>query len=120
MLRNSPREWGLAAKVLHWLGATLILLLLAHGWWMTHMVARGPERLAHYGGHSALGYDFMALLVLRLLWRWLNPIPALPLDLKPWERFAARAGHIGLYVLMFIVSITGWVVATTVRAPMTR
>ena len=52
-----------------------------------------PERLANYAGHSALGYDLMVLIVLRLLWRWVNPVPELPADLKPWERWAAHAGH---------------------------
>ena len=45
-----------------------------------------PDRLAHYAGHAALGYDFLALLILRLLWRWMNPVPALPSVLKPWEQ----------------------------------
>jgi cytochrome b561 len=119
MTFNSTTRWGWPAKTLHWVGAIIILLLLGHGWWMTHMTPR-PERLANYAGHSALGYDFLVLLVLRLLWRWLNPVPELPADLKPWEWLAARAGHISLYVLMFVVSLTGWLVATTFRVPMTK
>jgi cytochrome b561 len=82
----------------------MILVLLVHGWWMTHMILR-PERLANYAWHSALGYDLLALLVLRLLWRWVNLVPPLPADLRPWERKAA---------------LTGWVVATTFRVPMTK
>ena len=39
MFRNSAVEWGWPAKVLHWIGALAILVLLGHGWWMTHMVA---------------------------------------------------------------------------------
>jgi cytochrome b561 len=116
---NSATRWGWPAKTLHWIGAAMILLLLVHGWWMTHMTPR-PDRLANYAGHSALGYDLLALIVLRLLWRWLNPVPELPADLKPWERMAAHAGHYSLYVLMFFVSLSGWMVATTFRTPMTR
>jgi cytochrome b561 len=119
MVRNSVRAWGWPAKLLHWIGAVIILLLLGHGWWMTHMAPR-PDRLAHYAGHSALGFDFLVITVLRLLWRWLNPVPADPEDAKPWERWAAHAVHWGLYVLMLIVSLTGWVTANTFRAPITR
>jgi hypothetical protein len=50
---------------------------------MTHMAPR-PERLAHYAGHPALGFDFLVLLVLRLLWRWFNPVPI------RWTRDAAE------------------------------
>ncbi len=77
MIRSTNAEWGWPAKLLHWLGAAFILVLLAHGWWMTHLAAR-PDRLANYGWHAAIGYDLMGLLVLRLLWRWANPVPALP------------------------------------------
>jgi cytochrome b561 len=119
MIHNSATAWGWPAKLLHWVGAVMILLLLTHGWWMTRMAPR-PDRLAHYAGHSALGYDFLVLLIVRLLWRWLNTVPELPADLRPWERLSAHAAHIGLYVLMFVVSVTGWMVATTFRTPMTK
>lgn len=119
MTRNSKTDWGWPAKVFHWAGAAIILILLVHGWWMTHMLPR-PERLANYAWHSALGYDLFVILILRLLWRWLNPVPELPVGLQRWEHVAARLSHAGLYVLMFIVTLTGWMVATTFRVPMTK
>ena len=119
MIGNSDVAWGWPAKLLHWLGAILILLLLGHGWWMTHFAPR-PDRLAHYAGHAALGYDFLALLIIRLLWRWTHAVPALPGDLKPWERWSAHAGHFGLYLLMFASTLTGWVLAGTFRVPMNK
>src|SRR4029077_7300217 len=119
MIFNSTTTWGWRARILHWIGAAILLELLAHCWWMTHMTPR-PERLANYAWHSALGYDLLALTVLRLSWRWFNPVPELPADLKPWERGGASVVHILLYVLMFIVSLTGWMVATTFRVPMTK
>ena len=119
MVRNTSTVWGAPAKIFHWLAALVILLLLGHGWWMTHMAPR-PERLAHYAGHSALGFDLLALMVLRLLWRWLNPVPELPADLRAWERWSAQAVHIALYLLIFAVSLTGWVTANTMRTPITK
>ena len=87
-----------------------MLILLLHGWWMVHMTPR-PERAVNYAWHAAIGYDLLALLVLRLLWRWMNPVPAMPDNLQRWEVLAARAGHIGLYVLLFGASLTGWALA---------
>jgi cytochrome b561 len=117
MLRNSQTDWGWPSKLLHWVGALAVLILLVHGWWMVHMAPR-PERFANYMWHAALGYDLLALLVLRLLWRWMNPVPAMPGDLKRWEVIAARAGHIGLYVLLFVSALTGWALAGTFKRPM--
>ena len=119
MVRNTAALWGWPARLLHWIAAAAILLLLGHGWWMTHLAARA-DRIAHYNGHAALGYDLLALLVLRLLWRWANPVPTLPDGLQPWERMAARAGHIALYLLMFAASLTGWALAGTFRTPMNK
>jgi cytochrome b561 len=114
MIGNSTTNWGWPAIVLHWIGAILILLLLGHGWWMVHMAPR-PDRLAHYAGHAGLGYDFLALLVLRLLWRWTHAVPALPAEMPRWEHLAARASHIGLYLLMFATTLAGWALAGTLR-----
>ena len=119
MVRNTNTSWGWPAKALHWIAAIAILVLLIHGWWMTHVTPR-PERFAHYNWHAALGYDVMALLILRLLWRWLHAVPVLPIDLQRWERIAAQAGHALLYVLMFAASLTGWALAGTFRTPMAR
>src|SRR6476646_2443080 len=110
MLRNTATGWGWPAKLLHWIGAIAILILLGHGWWMTHMTPR-PERLANYAWHAALGYDFFLLLVLRILWRWFNPAPVLPAGTKRWEDIAARLGHLGLYLLMLATTVVGWALA---------
>jgi len=119
MYRNTLSAWGWPSKLLHWIGAAAILILITHGWWMTHITPR-PERFANYNWHAALGYDLLALLILRLLWRWTNPVPALPADLRRWERVAAQVGHVGLYVLMFGASFTGWALAGTFRTPMVK
>jgi cytochrome b561 len=117
MIRNSSTTWGWPSIALHWLGAILIVILLGHGWWMTHLAPR-PDRLANYGLHTALGYDFLVLLILRLLWRWINPVPVV--EGETWERYAARIGHAALYLLTFASVLTGWALAGTFRNPLTR
>ncbi len=115
-LRNTGTAWGPVAKLFHWLGALLILLLIAHGWWMTHLAARSG-RLEQYGLHATIGYYLLSLIALRLLWRVGNAVPALPEELPRWRRAAARSAHWLLYFLMFFVSISGWMVADTLRQP---
>lgn len=117
MIRNTTETWGNPAKLLHWIGAALILALLVHGWWMTHLVPR-EGRLVNYAWHAALGYDLLALTVLRLLWRWRNETPAAPPGLTARERLAAKIGHWALYVLMLAATVSGWGLAGTFRNPL--
>lgn len=120
MIGNTNTNWGWPAILLHWLGAILILLLLGHGWWMTHLAPRGPVRLEHYAGHAALGYDLLVLLVLRLLWRWTHAVPDLPVGMPRWEEISAKATYVGMYLLMFATTAVGWALVGTMRAPLSK
>src|SRR5262249_61039966 len=72
------------------------------------------------GGEGGGGVDVWVRMTRGLWGGWLNPRRDLPADLQRWEHVAARLSHSGLYVLMFAVSLTGWIVATTFRVPMTK
>jgi len=119
-LRNTNTVCGLPARALHLLGAVAMLILLGHGWWMTHMVPGTAGRLANYSWHAALGYDLLALTILRLLWRWWGGVPALPPDTQRWERVAAYVGHVMLYLFTFATTLVGWALAGTMRTPLTK
>jgi len=113
---NTRSTWGLPAKIFHWLSALLVLFLTAHGWWMTHMVARAG-RMTQYQLHAEIGYYLLFLLALRMLWRAANPVPDMPAELPRWERTTAHAAHWVLYALMLGVSISGWMLAGTFSQP---
>ena len=117
MLKNTATTWGSAAKLLHWAGAVLVIYLIVDGWWMTHMVERAG-RFAAYGEHALIGYYVLLLTALRIVWRLANPTPPAPPDSLPWERLAAHASHVILYILTFGLSLTGWLMAGLGRRPL--
>ena len=41
----------------------------------------------------------LMLAVIRLVWRWMNPMPDLTAETKPWERVLAKISHVLLYGL---------------------
>jgi cytochrome b561 len=51
-------------------------------------------------------------VILRLLWRSLNATPLLPTTLKPYERLLARLNHALLYVLLFAMPLSGWMMSS--------
>ncbi len=113
---NTDSSWGAPAKLFHWLIAALIfaqfgLGCLAAGW------RPSPLKLNLFVWHKSLGMLVLALVVLRLLWRLVNPTPALPADTPAWERAAARASHALLYVIMLAMPLIGWVISSASGVP---
>jgi cytochrome b561 len=107
MVRNTRTYWGSLSRAFHWTLALLIVGMLSYGWWMNHMAAR-PDRFFHRSIHADIGYVVLLLMVLRLIWRWMNPVPALPADAPRWERLSARVSHFALYAVTMVVALLGW------------
>jgi cytochrome b561 len=81
--------------------------MLAYGWWMNHFPAR-TDRFFHRSIHADIGYVVLLLMAVRLIWRGINPAPALPVDMPQWQRLAARISHGALYGVTILVAMLGW------------
>ena len=110
-IRNTRERWGSVSQLLHWLIVALIALQAALG--LTGlMLPLGMEKLAVLARHKSIGITILGLAALRLLWRWVNPTPPLPSNLKPHERFLAHFTHAALYALLFAMPLTGWIMSS--------
>jgi cytochrome b561 len=94
------------SRVLHWLMALMIVAMLFIG---TGMAASVSERYRFLIAiHRPLGLAVLILVAIRLVNRLINPPPPLPDSLPPLQRVAAKASHVLLYALMFIIPLLGW------------
>src|SRR6185437_5511496 len=110
-IRNTRERWGSLSQLLHWLIVALIALQATLG--LTGLLLPlGMQKLAMLARHKSIGITILGLAALRLLWRWLNPTPPLPSNLRPHERFLAHFTHAGLYVLLFAMPLTGWIMSS--------
>jgi len=50
----------------------------------------------------------LLLTVLRLVWRGVNPTPALPADTPRWSQILERVSHGLLYLVTILVAMLGW------------
>ena len=107
MIRNTSSNWGSFARAFHWGLGIAIIGMIAFGWWMNHVPLRA-DRFLYRSIHADIGYAVLLLTVLRLIWRGVNPTPALPEDTSRWQRIAVRLSHGGLYAVTILVSILGW------------
>ena len=94
------------AIALHWLAGLLIVCGFTLGLWMKDLPI-SPQMLRVYGYHKWIGITVFLLTVARLLWRWAYPAPP-PVAMPAWQRRAAAATHVLLYVLMLAIPLSGW------------
>jgi cytochrome b561 len=107
MMGNTSSGWGSVSRWLHWILGVAIIGMIAYGWWMNHFAAR-PDRFFYRSIHADIGYVVLLLTVIRLIWRGVNPTPALPGDTPRWQRIVARVSHVLLYLVTILVAVLGW------------
>lgn len=108
--RDSATGWGWVSRVLHWAMAALILFQLGFGLAMTR-VSDLLERFSLTQVHKSWGFVVFVLALARVGWRLGNPRPALP-PMPAWQAHAAGVSHALLYLLIFVMPVSGWLLAS--------
>ena len=105
-------RYSTVAIVLHWLIAAAIIFQVILAW---RMDGRTPQGFALIQLHKSVGISILLLSLARLAWRLTHRPPPLPAGMATLERWLARVAHIGLYVIMIGMPITGWIMVSTSR-----
>lgn len=100
------------ARFFHWLSAVIVFVMLGTG---LAMVYRGKDlnvwdELTNtlYTTHKTLGLALLALIVIRLLYRFVQGAPEEEPSLNFLQRFMSHATHFGLYMLLIALPVLGW------------
>lgn len=104
-LRNTTTEWGSLAKALHWLIAIGLVALVALG-----LVDVKPI-------HKSIAMLVFVLMTVRLIWRFMNEVPAHPDGMSGAQRALAALVHWGLYLVVFVQLFAGVMVSGTGGKP---
>lgn len=111
-LRNTATEFGTLAKALHWLVTIGIFVLIYLGLEQSGM-ERGPEKDEIRFIHGSIALVVLFLMTIRIIWRWMNEVPAHPDGMAPWQRLSATAVHWGLIVAVFTQLTAGAMIVAT-------
>lgn len=109
------QSYPLTSRWLHWLMAIVLAGNFALGA-SVHEMSLSPQKLQLLAWHKWAGITLLALVSLRLLNRLLLPPPK-PLPGPDWQIRAAAVTHMLMYVLMFAIPISGWLVTSAAGIP---
>ncbi|MBN8872698.1 MAG: cytochrome b [Rhodospirillales bacterium] len=98
--------YSVASRAFHWMMAGLIGLAFALVW-LREDLPKGDLRTGMLSWHMDAGLLVLALVLPRVIARLLGGTPALA-HMPPWQRILARAGEGGLYLMMLLQPLMGW------------
>lgn len=108
----AQQRYTAVAIALHWAIALLIIGLIAVGWIMDAMPGGpGSPKTDIIQLHKSFGITVLLLTIARIIWRLMNPPPPEP-AMPAAQKFLASAVHVLLYVLMIVMPLTGWIMAS--------
>ena len=108
MRENTAERWGSVQIGLHWTIAALVLLVQVPAGITMVWVDPGAVQNVCYNIHKTNGIVIFLLALVRLGWRWSHPVPLLPADMPEWQAKLARTTHALLYLVLFLMPITGF------------
>lgn len=114
--RNTSETYGIISKAFHWVIAVLVIALLAVGLIMADMETN-PDKIKLIGLHKEFGIVVLALAALRLGWKILDVSPLMPKSVGKLAVIGAKSVHFLLYVLMFAMPVSGWMMSSAAGFP---
>lgn len=110
---QSAERYNRTARALHWIIAVLVLGNIAGG--LLHEPLEDIVRLIPL--HKAIGITVLALTLVRIAWRFTWQAPPHPAGTSPLEALAARLVHGLFYALMLAMPVTGWIMSSASKYP---
>lgn len=128
-MSNNVLRYNKPAVFLHWLIAIGIFGMFALGWYASDLPKEAPKQAAYdlfdwgiytwqlaepisprsfyFNLHKSLGLTVFAIILIRIVWRFINSPPELLDTYKKWEKTLATFTHRTLYVLLVAVPLSG-------------
>ncbi len=113
----TENRYDRVAIAFHWLVAILIVVNVLLAWSLGSFDRHSPVHESLMTLHKSIGTTVLILAIFRAAWRLAHPIPPLPASVPQWQRLAARTDQGLLYVLIFLMPLTGLIDAAAFSQP---
>ena len=115
--RNTTTGWGAVSMLLHWLIVLLVVLAVVLAQVMEEM-PRSMARVEVYALHKSVGITVLALMLVRLAWRFLGPRPLSLPGTARWQAALAEVTHWSLYAALIAMPLSGWLYNSASNFPL--
>lgn len=116
-MADAPASFSPGQKWLHWLMAAIIILIMVPAGLTMRRIGEGPVTNTLYELHKSFGLIVFSLATIRAILRLIRGAPPIEPNVPAWQRFAAYVSHYALYMLIFLVPLTGWAATSACCAP---
>ena len=105
-LSNSKIQYGLLAKLFHWITFIALIIQVPFGFYLVGLEF-SDRRIDLENIHILVGISIFYITLSRLIWKFLNPKP------KEWkshfkgQTLIASANHFLLYLTIFAITVSG-------------
>ncbi len=111
-MNNTPTNYGYVSMFFHWLSALIIFSLFGLGYYMVDLTYYHEWYKTAPALHKSIGVSLFILMVVRLIWRYKQLTPEHLASHTNLERKAGKLIHSALYLLVFIIMISGYLIST--------
>ena len=105
-LINSLTEYGLLAKLFHWITFIALIIQIPFGFYLVELEF-SDRRIDLENIHILIGISIFYFVLLRLIWKLFNPSPKSEHSFFRGQNLIAKINHFLLYVSVFAVTISG-------------
>ena len=103
-LSNSLTEYGLLAKLFHWITFITLIIQIPFGFYLVELEF-SDRRIDLENIHILIGISIFYFVLLRLIWKLFNPSPKSRHSFFRGQNLIAKINHFLLYVSVFAVTI---------------
>jgi len=105
-LFNNLISYGLLAKLFHWVTFLTLVVQIPIGFYLVSLEF-SEKRIDIENIHILIGVTVFYLVVLRLIWKLINPTPNHWKEFFKGQTFVASINHFFLYVSIFLITLSG-------------
>ncbi len=103
---NSLNEYGLLAKLFHWITFLVLILQIPFGFYLVGLEF-SDERIELENVHILVGITIFYITLFRLMWKFINPNPTSSINIFKGQALVAKLNHFLLYLSILMITTSG-------------